>query len=101
MNNYPSQTLPSVYPYPIVPQYSLHPYYYSYNEYRSSPFFSPMLYTTTTPREQYSLPLKYYDDEKTYFSENHHHHHHHSSHRSHHRQYSNHSKSSRAHNTSR
>ncbi len=80
----------------MIHQYSSQPYYYSYNEYPSSPLLSPMSYTTTLPRDQYTSSLKYYDDEETFISERYRH-----SHRSHHRQYSNQQKSSRAHNISR
>jgi hypothetical protein len=93
MNTYSSQTLPSIYPYSIVRQYSSPPYYYFYNEYPSS----AMSYTMTVPHDRYSSSLNYRDDdEDAYFSETHRHHH-----RSHHRQYSNHQNSSRARNISR
>ncbi len=99
MSNYPSQTLQPIYPHPIVRQYSLQPYYYSYNKYPSSPLLLHMSYTTTPPRDQYSSSLKYLDDEEIDFPEYHRRHHY--SHHSNHRQYSNHPKANRARNISR
>jgi hypothetical protein len=94
MNNYPSQILSPVYPYPVVRQYSSQPYYYYYNEYPSSSLLTPVTHTSH-PRDRYSTSLKYYDDKDAYFSEYHH------SRHSHHRQYSNTQKPNRARNISR
>ena len=96
MSNYSSQTLPPLYPYSIVRQYTPQPYYYSFKDYSSSPVLPRISYTTIVPREQYSSSLKY-DDEEAYFSEYYRRHHHHA----HHRQHSNQQKASRARNNSR
>lgn len=88
MNNYPSQTLPPIYPYPIIRQYSSQPYYYSYDEYPSSPQLSRISYATPSlPYDQYSSPVKYYNnDDETYLFEQHHHRHHQHQHQHHHHQ---------------
>ncbi len=95
MSNYSSQRRPPPYSYSIVRQYPPQPYYYSFNEYSSSPLLTHVSYTDTQP---YSSLLKYYDDDddETYLSEYYRHYHH-----STHRQYSNNQKSTRARNISR
>ncbi len=95
MSNYSSQTLPPSYLYPIIRQYTPQSYYYSFNEYSSSPLLSRISYTPTLPHDGYTSSFKYYDDEEAFLSEYYHHHHHH------HRQYSHHRKPNRARNTSR
>ena len=93
MSNYSSQTLPPTYRYPIVHQYTPQSYYYTFNEYSSSPILPRVSYPST--RDQYSSSYVYYDDEDAFLTEYYHHHH------QRHRQYSNHSKPNRARNTSR
>jgi hypothetical protein len=94
MSNYSSQTLPPTYRYPIVHQYTPQSYYYTFNEYSSSPVLSRVSYPSNHD-EYSSSSYIYYDDEETYLTEYYHHHH------RHHRQYSNHPKPNRARNTSR
>ncbi|CAF0961298.1 unnamed protein product [Adineta steineri] len=93
MNNYPSQTLSPIYPYSVVHQYPPQPYYYSYNEYSSSPLLSPTSYISQ-PHDRYSSVVKYYDDADAYISEYYHHNNH--SHHSNQRQYSNNQRLNRA-----
>ena len=73
MSNYRSQTtLSSLYSFPTIRQYPPQRYYYSSNEYSSSPFLS---YTdSSTSYDPYSSLLNYYDEDEeaaAYLSEYH------------------------------